>query len=138
MIKNEKGSPREAGQILIIVFVALGVVLFTVLSVITGAQIYFQNSLYSTNVEKATALAEAGVDKALNSLNKTGGSYNGEAETYLGDGSYSVTITSKDAATKIVEATGYIPSKANPKVKRTVKITSSRGVGVSFIYGIQI
>jgi len=138
MIKNEKGSPREAGQILIIVFVALGVVLFTVLSIITGAQIYFQNSVYSTDAEKATALAEAGVDKAINSLNQTGGVYNGETETSLGNGSYSVTITSKDAATKIIEATGYIPSKTNAKVKRTIKITSSRGVGVSFIYGIQI
>src|SRR3989344_9425250 len=103
MIKNEKGSPREAGQILIIVFVALGVVLFTVLSIITGAQIYFQNSLYSTNVEKATALAEAGVDKALNSLNKTGGSYNGETETIFGDGSYSVLVTNKDAVDKILQ-----------------------------------
>lgn len=129
---------REAGQILIIVFVALGVVLFTVLSVITGAQIYFQNSVYATNGEKAVALAEAGIDKAITALNSTGGTYNGDAEIVLGDGSYSVTITSKDAATKIVEATGYIPSKTNPKVKRTIKITSSRGVGVAFIYGIQI
>ena len=73
MIKNEKGSPREAGQILIIVFITLGVVLFTVLSIITGAQIYFQNSVYSTDAEKATALAEAGADKAIHSLTKTGG-----------------------------------------------------------------
>lgn len=129
---------NQTGQILIIVFVALGVVLFTVLSIVAGAQIYFQNATYSIDSEKATALAEAGVDKAITALNKTGGSYNGESETVLGEGSYSVTITSKDAATKIIEATGYIPNKTDPKVKRTVRIESSKGVGVAFIYGVQV
>lgn len=129
---------NQKGQILVIVFIALGVVLFTVLSVVAGAQVYFLNSTHSIDVEKAITLAEAGIDKALASLNKTGGSYNGEAETVFGDGSYSVTITSKDAATKVIEATGYIPNKTNHKVKRTIKITTSRGVGVAFNYGLQI
>lgn len=129
---------KESGQILILVFVALGVVLFTTLFIIGGAQVYFQNTQYSTSAEKATALAEAGVDKALNSLNKTGGSYNGEAETSFGDGSYSVSVTNKDAANKLLQVTGYIPSKANPKTKRTVSVAASKGVGVAFIYGLQV
>lgn len=120
------------------VFIALGVVLFTVLFLIGGTQLYFQNSMYSVNAEKATALAEAGIDKALASLNETGGSYNGESETVLGDGSYSVTITNKDSATKIIEALGYIPNKLNAKVKRKITIQVSKGVGVSFVYGLQV
>lgn len=133
MIKKD-----QSGQILVVVFVALGVVLFTVLSIIAGAQVYFQSSSYSIDAEKATALAESGVDKAINSLNKTGGAYSGETETTLGEGSYSVTVTSKDAATKSIEATGYIPSKEKAKVKRRIKISASRGVGVAFVYGIQV
>lgn len=133
MVKNQ-----EKGQILMIVFVVLGVLLFIILSVIGGAQVYFANSSYAYNSEKATALAEAGVDKALAALNRSGGSYSGEAETILGDGSFSVTITSKDAATKLIDAVGYIPNKAKAKVKRNVKITASRGVGIAFNYGIQI
>lgn len=129
---------KESGQILIIVFVALGVVLFTVLFIIAGAQIYYQNAFYALNGEQAVALAEAGVDKALASLNKTGGSFNGDQEVNLGDGSFSTTITSKDAATKIITATGYIPDKVNPKVKRTVVMEVSRGVGVAFVYGMQV
>jgi len=131
-------TKNQSGQILIVVFIALGVVLFTVLSIITGAQVYFQNSQHSVDGEKAVALAEAGIDKALNSLNKTGGSYNGESETSVGDGSYSVTITSTDAATKVIEAIGYLPNKTKPKIKRTIKATSSRGVGVAFVYGVQV
>ncbi|MBI2314646.1 hypothetical protein HYU93_01110 [Candidatus Daviesbacteria bacterium] len=132
MIKNQKG------QILLLTVVALGVVLFTVLFVIGAAQLYFQNAQYSVDVEKALALAEAGVDKALTSLNKTGGSYNGEAETSYGAGSYSVTITDKDASTKILQATGYIPAKTNPRTKRTVTIKASKGAGISFVYGLQV
>lgn len=129
---------KESGQIVVVVFVALGVVLFTVLSVIAAAQIYFSNARYTYNVEQALALAEAGVDKAINSLNKTAGSYNGETETVLGGGSYSVQITSADAATKVIESTGYVPSKTQAKVKKTIKVTVSTGTGVSFVYGIQV
>lgn len=129
---------KESGQILVLVFIALGVVLFTVLFLIGGAQLYFQNASYSVDAEKATALAEAGVDKALVWLNKSGGAYNGEAETLFGDGSYSVIVTSKDATTKILQVTGYTPNKDNPKVKRTITISASRGTGVAFNYGIQV
>lgn len=129
---------NQSGQILVLVFAALGIVLFTVLSIIAGAQIFFSNSSYSLMAEEAIALAEAGVDKAMASLNKTGGSYTGEEETSLGNGSYSVKITSSDAATKVIESTGFVPDKQNAKVKRTIKITSSRGIGIAFNYGIQV
>ncbi len=129
---------NSSGQIFIVVFIAMGVVLFTVLSIIAGAQVYYQNAAYSIEGEKAVALAEAGVDKALSSLNATGGSYSGEQETPLGDGSYSVTVTSADGTTKVIEATGYIPNKNKARVKRTIKINSSQGVGAAFVYGIQV
>lgn len=129
---------NQSGQMLILVFIALGVVLFTVLFVIGGAQVYFQNASYAANSEKAFSLAEAGVDKALASLNKTGGSYNGESETVFGDGSYFVAVTDKDAGTKILQVTGYIPNKTNPTVKRTISVQASKGIGLSFIYGLQV
>lgn len=128
----------QSGEILVIVIAAIGVVLFTVLFIIAGAQIYFGNAKYSVDSEKALLLAEAGVDKAVNSLNKLGGSYVGESETILGDGSYSVEVISKDAATKTIKSTGYVPGKTNPRAKRVVQIDFSRGVGVAFNYGIQV
>lgn len=129
---------KDSGQALVLIIVVVSIVLFITLSLVGGATLYFQNSTYAVNAERATALAEAGVDKAIESLIKSGGSYNGETETALGDGSYSVTITTKDAVTKILESTGYLPNKTNPKVKRTVRIQTSAGVGISFVYGILI
>lgn len=134
MISNN----NQNGQILLLAITAVGVVLFTTLLTIGGAMLYSQNSIYSTQSEKTIALAEAGINKALASLNKSGGSYNGETETLLGEGSYSVVITNQNTTTKTIESTAYLPSKANPKIKRTVKVTASKGIGTAFNYGIQI
>src|SRR3989344_3347946 len=93
---------NQSGQVFIFGIVSTGVVLVTTLLTIAGAQLYFQNTNYTLEVEKATALAEAGVDKAISSMNKTGGAYNGESETFFGEGSYSVVVTDKDAAQKLL------------------------------------
>ncbi len=129
---------QEKGVVLVLVILVVAIVSISTVLTIAGSQAFYQNSNYTYNVEKAQILAEAGVDKAVASLNKSGGSYNGEAETILGDGSYSVTITSLNATTKVVQSTGYIPSKANAKVKRTVKIQISTGTGISFVYGMLV
>jgi hypothetical protein len=136
MIK--KALQNTNGQILLLVVIVVAVVLFSVVLTISGSQLYYNSSTYSLNIEKATALAEAGLDKAVASLNKTAGSYNGESETKLGAGSYSVTITNQDASTKLIEATGYIPDKATAKIKKTLRIQASKGVGVSFVYGMLV
>ncbi len=133
-----KSSEYQKGEILVIAVAAIALVLFTILSLIAGAQIYFSNSTYSVDAEKATSLAEAGIDKAIASFNKLGSSYLGQGETFLGDGSFDITITTKNAATKIIQASGYIPNKDKPRAKRTVRIEASQGIGVSFIYGVQV
>lgn len=129
---------KESGQAFIFGIVVVGVVLVTTLLTISGSQLYHQSTTYTLGAEKATALAEAGIDKAIASMNKTGGSYGGEAETFFGDGSYSVAITEKDSGTKVIEATGYIPNKTKPEVKRTLRIEATKGIGISFVYGIQV
>ena len=129
---------KQKGQVLLFVIVVVTVILISTLHLIAGSQLYYQNSVYSNSAETATALAEAGVDKAIASLNRTGGTYSGEQETKFGEGSYSVEITTKDAATKVIEATGYLPNKIEPKVTRKVQIEASTGVGVSFSYGVQV
>lgn len=134
----KKESINQSGQMLILIMVALFTVLFTVLFVIGGSQVYYQSSLYSADSERAVALAEAGINKAIASLNVAGSNYNGEVETAFGDGYYSVTITSTSNLNKLITSTGYIPNKQNPRVKKTVKITASNGTGISFNYGMQI
>lgn len=116
---------NQKGQILLLAFVTLGVVLFTVLYVASGSLTFFQNAQYKYEAEQATALAEAGIDKALASLNATWGMYNGETETMFGEGSYSVVVSGSQPRIKTLTVTGYIPNRTNPKVKRTISIQAS-------------
>ncbi len=129
---------NSRGQSLFLVIIVLVIVLISTLALVSGAQVFHGNSARSVNSEKVTGLAEAGLEKAVASLNSSGGVYDGELETILEDGSYSVDITDFDANTKIVQATGYYPSKANAKIKKTIKVTVSKGSGNDFNYGAQV
>lgn len=135
-MKMEKTS-NQTGSIFPITLIALTSLLVITVVLVSNSFTLKQSSRYSINKLEAVSLAEGGIDKAIASLNSNP-SYNGESETLLGPGAYSVAITSSDLNNKIVEATGYVPSKANPVTKQTIKIQVSRGAGVSFAYGLQI
>jgi len=133
MIKN-----NQKGQMLILITIVVGLVLINTLVVLGGSQTFFQNSTYTIQASQALNLAEAGLDKAIASLNSSGGSYQGDSSLVLGNGVISVSITTPSANTKIIEATAYIPTKENPRVKRTIKATASKGIGMAFNYGVQV
>ncbi|MFA5933329.1 MAG: choice-of-anchor R domain-containing protein [Microgenomates group bacterium] len=128
---------NQSGQVLVLAIIVVGLVLVNSLAIIGGANIYSQNTNYSVTSTQAINLAEAGVEKALASLN-LGGSYSGDTEIKLDEGSISIKVTSPNQSSKIIEATGYVPSKSNPKSQRTVKITASKGVGYAFNYAMQV
>ncbi len=128
---------RQRGQVLLLSIIVVGLVLINTLVIITGSMLYSSNASHSVDALQALNLAEAGADKALASLNKLSGGYNGEPETLLGNGSYSVTVTTTGNI-KIIQATGYVPSKKSPRAKRTIQISASKGNGVSFHYGVQV
>lgn len=130
-------SPPK-GQILVLSLVVLTLVMINTILIISSSVTYNQNSRYSIDELQALNLAEAGIDKAVASLNSSGGAYSGEEDVELGEGTYTVSISSKDAATKVIKSTGYIPNSTNPKVTRTIEITAAIGVGASFVYGIQV
>ncbi len=138
MIKREAGfTCRQAGQIFILSLIVLTLVLINTTLIISNALLLSQTSNYSIKSFQAGYLAEAGVDKAIASLNKSPGSYNGEPKTLLGEGEFEVKISNL-GSNKLIESTGYIPNKASPKAKRSVKIQISKGEGISFIYGVQV
>lgn len=133
-----KLNQEQSGQILVMSLIILTLLIINTVVIIGGSLSYNQSSKYSLQDVQAVNIAEAGLDKAIASLNKTAGNYNGESETSLGSGSYSVTISTIDASTKQIVSTGYIPNKTNPKVKRSVQVRISKGAGISFVYGMLI
>lgn len=129
----------QQGQIFILAIVVLTVVLINSLLIISGALVYSQNAKFSTRDADVTNLAEAGIDKAVASLNATAGSYTGELDTPLGDGTISTSVAplSGSTTTYVITSTGYIPSSAKPLAHKTVSIQVSKGTGISFNYALQ-
>jgi hypothetical protein len=129
---------NQKGQLFLLAIIVLTLIMINTIIFITQTLLFSQNSKYSLDSMGALNLAEAGLDKAVASLNVQAGAYTGENETFLGNGSYSVSVTSKDASTFLIQSTGYIPNKTIPKVKKTVKIQISKGDGISFVYGMLV
>lgn len=127
----------QTGSIFPLALITLTSVLVLTMVLVSNSFTLKESSKYSLNKLEVGVLAEAGIDKAIASLN-VNPSYNGEVETFLGQGSYSVTITSIDSNNKIVEATGYIPNKTQAKTRQSLKIQVSKGEGISFPYGLQV
>lgn len=129
---------KDSGQILMLAVMAVGLILVNTLLIIGGSNIFYQNSKYRVRSTQAVHLAEAGLDKAVASLNATAGAFNGEDETFFGAGSYSTAVTTKDLNSFTITSTGYIPDKTNAKVRRTIQAQVSKGTGISFVYGMLV
>lgn len=127
----------QQGSIFPLTMIALTSILVITVVLISNSFTLKESSRYSLDKLEVVTLAEAGIEKAIASLN-VNPSYNGESETVLGQGSYSVTVTSVDSNNKVVEAVGFIPNKTDPKIKQTIKIQISKGEGISFPYGLQV
>ena len=127
----------QTGAIFPLALIALTSVLVITLVLISSSLTFKQSSRYSLDNLEAVGLAEAGIDKAIASLNKNP-QYNGESETILGSGSYSVLVTTISPGIKQVSATGYIPNKESPVTTSKASVQISEGVGVSFNYGVQV
>jgi hypothetical protein len=89
----------------------------------------------------ALTLAEAGINKALWEINKAGSGYTGETNnTTLAGGAFDVVVTTSGPNQRVITATGYVPSKADYKSKRIIRVKVAdkpSSTGVAFNYGIQ-
>lgn len=87
---------------------------------------------------KAYRLAEAGIEKAMYEFN-TGAAYTGETNTTLGDGAFTVTVTTIDANNKRITATGYYPNSVSPTETKTISAVVSVDLSaVAFNFGVQV
>ncbi len=126
----------RSGQVAIFILILLAAGLG--LSAAVFSFLGYNSSLIGieVNQEKALQLAEAGINRALYELNQNA-AWSGVGETFLGEGSYEVTI-SNQGNSRLVESTGYIPSKTSARISRTISVIISDSPGAdSFRYGAQ-
>ncbi len=107
--------------------------------------IRYQNQKISTR-----ELAKAGIDKALFCLNGDaetaddcggvyGESYVGENDIFMGDGSFTTTISNIDSRTKQITSTGYYPSATSTKARTILRTQAEINTDVvHFNFGVQV
>lgn len=130
-----KGFP---GQILIVGIIFMAVILVLSAALFARVTNYIRFNSNDITREQATNLAEAGLEKALWQLNQTAGAYSGESDTALGTtGTFEVAVANKTSSLKTLTVTGYVPNKANPRSKRTIKIDAAIDTNqISFVYAV--
>lgn len=135
---NSQIRSDQSGQTIVITVIVLTVILISVFVVASGSLDYFHNAQFSVQNMQATNLAEAGIDKAVASLNATAGSYTGESNTSLGAGTFTTKVTPIDSQSMQITSTGYIPNKTKPVAQKTIQIEITKGAGISFVYGMLV
>jgi len=134
---GEAGQRRQKGQIIVIGLVFFAMMILFSAAILVYISTYLKSE--SQNIAKAQALqlAEAGIDKAAYELNRNS-SYTGESNTTLGNGSFTVTVSSVDSEHKRVTSVGTAPFSGGHTTTRTIKATLAiNHTVISFRYGIQ-
>lgn len=127
------------GQMLIIGILFMVVILILSASLFSRVANFVRFGSNNIMRDQATALAEAGVEKALWQLNETVGAYTGEADTAVGTtGTFTVTVTDKAQNIKTITATSFVPNSTDPKAKRTIKVDAAiDNEQIAFNYAVQ-
>jgi hypothetical protein len=116
-LKDEQGT---ALILITVVFSSLFILIGV--SMTRGSSEYFlANRSYLNDV--AFNLAEAGIEKALYELSKPGSDYQGEKETSLGRGIFSVTLRPLDSIGQVeILATGTVQGPQSTQVEKKIRI----------------
>lgn len=128
---------RNRGYVLLLALIFLGIFSTAATAYLSSITASARSARFAVANAQALALAEAGVDQAAYQLNQNL-SYTGEANTPLGAGVFTVTVSNVDSNTKLVTSTGYVPNGASPVATKIIKANIGLGNSVvSFHYGIQ-
>lgn len=125
------------GQILLLALVFAGIFLTVSTALVGYVTAYGRAERVTVAAAQALAIAEGALDEASSQLNQDP-SYEGETDTPLGNGVFTVSVTSVDTNTKRVTATGYVPDSQNPTAVKTIEANIGLSDDIiSFHYGIQ-
>jgi len=125
------------GYVLILALIFLGVFSTVAVAYLSFILSSVRSAQHDVSSAQALFIAEGALDHAAYQLNLNT-SYAGETGTPLGNGTFTITVSSVDSNTKRITATGYVPNSQNPLATKTVKATIALSNDVvSFHYGIQ-
>jgi Tfp pilus assembly protein PilX len=129
---------NQKGQIIIIGLVFFAVIILFSTAALNYVATYQKSEHQNIAKTQSLQLAEAGIDEAAYQLNKDSG-YTGQSNKVLGNGTFTVSVSTVNSSTKTVTSTGYVPNSADPQAISVVKTTLTINNNViAFNYGVQV
>lgn len=131
---------KKPGQILIFGIVILATITILIAGLFGRLGGFLNFGYNQTAKEQAGHLAEAGIEKGLQQLNATAGTYTGEDKTQVGSiGSFSVSVTDKSPTVKVVKSTGFAKANDKAPIQQTVEVeVYLTNQNVAFSYAMQV
>ncbi len=141
-VQNSKFKALDTNGSILAVFVIMMTVLSAFLLAAASLTLENRMSINRTyNQDVALNIAEAGINKALWELKVDNLSYTGETgNASISGGEFDVAVTQIDANNDYITSTAYVPSKANPKYKKAIRIKiadTPTTTNPAFSYAIQ-
>ena len=137
MYQTHHSRIRSQGYILVLALVFLGIFFTASAAYLNSSMSFTRSARYDVTNAQALAIAEGALDVAVYQLNLDS-SYGGQANTPLGSGVFTVTVSNINSVTRRVTATGYVPNSASPVATKTIQtIISTNNDVISFHFGIQ-
>lgn len=135
-----KRPPRffTRGSILLLALIVSSIIMTVTIGFFDYVASAVRAERFALASAQARSLSEAGIDKAVYELNQNS-SYSGESETALGNGTFSISVSSIDSNTKHITVTSFVPNSAQPTATKVVQATVNINTSiVSFRYGVQM
>lgn len=127
----------QRGQIILLALVLAGIFFLVSTALISFVTSYGRFERAIVAEAQALAIAEGALEVAAYQLNQSP-SYSGQADTPLGNGTFTITVSNIDSTTKRVTVTGFVPNSLNPEATKIVKANVGLSdANISFHYGIQ-
>jgi hypothetical protein len=128
---------QQSGQVLLLTLIFLGLLLTMSALLVGYIMLFVKAERQAVGRAQALQLAEAGVDWAMDELNRNG-AYPGNLVP-LSTGEVEIAVTALDNTTKDIVSIGYVPNKDNAVYVRQVKVRASVDSSVvSFRFGVQV
>lgn len=130
-------STLEQGQVLIFALTMLSVLILIGGALLSLVSSHHSLVRYGYNRTRTLALAEAGIDHTIRQLNLNGSYAGTSSPISLEYGEFETTI-SGTGMTRQVTSTAYVPTKANYKTRRSIRVTIVvNTTNIAFNYGVQ-
>lgn len=130
-------SHYTRGYIILLTLVFAGIFVTVSTAFVGYLMSYGKSERVSTASAEALMIAEGALDHASVQLNLDS-LYTGEADTVLGNGTFTIVVTPIDSTTRRITVTGFVPNSSNPIAEKTLtaNVAISNSI-ISFRYGVQ-